>query len=104
MRKRIDALEKDAKAQKEATAADRQKLQTEQAAKLKDLQDAMDALNRAARKSGADLAVDLERAQNEVAQLHGQLEVLQHRLDQLEAKQLENDKKISENAAILEQR
>src|SRR6266849_1521403 len=101
MRKRIDALEKDLKAQKEATAADRQKLQTEQAAKLKEVQDAMDALNRAARKSGADLAVDLEKAQNDLAQNRGTLEVLQHRLDQMDQANAERDRRIDENSRFV---
>jgi tol-pal system protein YbgF len=101
MRKRIDALEKDLKAQKEATAADRQKLQTEQAAKLKEVQDAMDALNRAARKSGADLAVDLEKAQNDLAQNRGTLEVLQHRLDQMDQANTERDRRIDENSRFV---
>lgn len=101
MRKRIDALEKDLKTQKEAVAADRQKLQSEQAAKLKEVQDAMDALNRAARKSGADLAVDLEKAQNDLAQIHGMLEVSQHRLDQMDQGNAERDRRIDENSRFL---
>jgi tol-pal system protein YbgF len=104
MRKRIDALEKDAKAQKEATAADRQKLQSEQAAKLKEVQDAMDALNRAARKSGADLAVDLEKAQNDLAQIRGMLEVSQHRLDQMDQGNAERDRRIDESARFVANR
>jgi len=104
MRKRIDALEKDAKAQKEATAADRQKLQAEQVAKLKEVQDAMDALNRAARKSGADLAVDLDKAQNELAQNRGMLEVSQHRLDQMDQANAERDRRIDENARFVANR
>ena len=35
-------------------------------------------------QSGADLGVDWEKAQNDVAALRGQIEVLQHRLDALE--------------------
>ena len=101
MRKRIDALEKDLKTQKEAAAADRQKLQSEQAAKLKEVQDAMDALNRAARKSGADLAVDLEKAQNDLAQIHGMLEVSQHRLDQMDQSNAERDRRIDESSRFL---
>ena len=104
MRKRIDALEKDSKAQKEATAADRQKLQAEQTAKLKEVQDAMDALNRAARKSGADLAVDLEKAQNELAQVRGMLEVSQHRLDQIDQGNAERDRRLDENARFVANR
>ena len=104
MRRRIDALEKDTKAQKEAAAADRQKLQAEQAAKLKEVQDAMDALNRAARKSGADLAVDLEKAQNDLAQIRGMLEVSQHRLDQMDQANAERDRRIDENARFVANR
>lgn len=104
MRKRIDALEKDLKSQKEASAADRQKLQAEQAAKLKEVQDAMDALNRAARKSGADLAVDLEKAQNDLAQIRGMLEVSQHRLDQMDQANAERDRRLDENARFVANR
>src|SRR5207249_9298906 len=85
MRARIDALEKDLKAERESR-------QAEQTAKLKQVQDALDALNRAARKSGADLAVDLEKAQNDVTALRGQIEVLQHRLDALEKTTQEQQK------------
>jgi tol-pal system protein YbgF len=89
MRARIDALEKDLKAEKEAR-------QTEQAAKLKQVQDAMDALNRAARKSGADLAVDLEKAQNDIAQIRGSQEVIQHRLDQMDQANASRDQRLDE--------
>ena len=46
MRARIDVLEKDLKAEKEASSTDRQKLEAQQAAKLREMQDAMDRLNR----------------------------------------------------------
>ena len=84
MRQDIAALRVDLKKEVDAGALERQKLAEEQAAKSKALQDALDTLNRAARKSGADLSVDLEKAQNDVTALHGQLEVLQHRLEALE--------------------
>ncbi len=80
MRQDIAALRKDV----DANNQEREKLAAEQAQKAKALQDALDALNRAAKKSGADLAVDLEKAQNDIAALRGQIEVLQHRLDTLE--------------------
>jgi tol-pal system protein YbgF len=89
MRARIDALEKDLKAERESR-------QAEQTAKLKQVQDAMDALNRAARKSGADLAVDLEKAQNDLAQNRGTLEVIQHRLDQMDQANADRDRRIDE--------
>src|SRR5207249_10158119 len=94
MRARIDALEKDLKAERESR-------QAEQTAKLKQVQDAMDALNRAARKSGADLAVDLEKAQNELAQIRGMLEVSQHRLDQVDQGNAERDRRIDESARFV---
>src|ERR671938_578109 len=80
MRQDIAALRADLKKEMEATAADRQKDQQ----RAKALQDALDQLSRAARKSGADLAVDVEKNQNDVAAVRGQLEVIQHRLDALE--------------------
>ena len=101
MRARIDALEKDLKTEKEASSADRQKLQSQQAAKLKEMQDAMDALNRASRKSGADLAVDLEKAQNDIAQIRGTLEVIQHRLDQLDQANVQRDQRIEETSRFI---
>lgn len=84
MRQDTAALRADLKKEIDSASQERQKLAEEQAAKAKALQDALDTLNRAARKSGADLSVDLEKAQNDVTALHGQIEVLQHRLDALE--------------------
>jgi tol-pal system protein YbgF len=101
MRARIDALEKQLKTEKEASAAERERVKTEQAAKLKEVQDAMDALNRAARKSGADLAVDLEKAQNDLAQLRGTQEVIQHRLDQTDRANADRDRRIDESAKFV---
>src|SRR5437868_2350130 len=79
MRADIAALRADLKKEMDATSGDRQKDQQ----RAKALQDALDQLSRAARKSGADLAVDLEKAQNDLSSLRGQIEVLQHRLDAL---------------------
>ena len=76
MRQDIAALRADLKKEIDSGTEDRQKLAEEQAAKAKQLHEALDALNRAARKSGADLSVDLEKAQNDVTALHGQIEVL----------------------------
>lgn len=104
MRRDIRALQVDLRAQKTTDAAERERLKAETAQKAKDLSDAVEALNRAARKSGADLAVDLERAQGDVSTLRGQMEVLQHRLDQLEARQGEGERKLAEAQAALEQR
>jgi tol-pal system protein YbgF len=87
MRKDIAALRADLKKETDASTADRQKSVDEAAARAKALQDALDQLSRAARKSGADMGVDLEKAQNDLSAVHGQLEVLQHRLDAMEKAQ-----------------
>src|SRR5258708_4593039 len=84
IRQDIAALRVDLKKEIDTATEERKKLAADQAAKAKALQDALDALNRAARKSGADLAVDLEKAQNDVTALRGQVEVLQHRIDALD--------------------
>src|SRR5260370_14479712 len=84
IRQDIAALRVDLKKEVDTATEERKKLAADQAAKAKALQDALDALNRAARKSGADLAVDLEKAQNDVTALRGQVEVLQHRIDALD--------------------
>jgi tol-pal system protein YbgF len=97
MRQDIAALRADLKKEVDTATQERQKLAEDQAQKAKALQEALDALNRAARKSGADLAVDLEKAQNDVTSLHGQIEVLQHRLDALE--KLAQDQQKSVDAA-----
>ena len=97
MRRDIASLRTDLKKEVDTATIERQKLADEQAAKSKALQDALDVLNRAARKSGADLAVDLEKAQNDVTALRGQIEVLQHRLDALE--KLSQDQQKSLDAA-----
>ena len=90
MRKDIAALQAEVKKETDATAADRQKDQV----RAKALQDALDQLSRAARKSGADLAVDVEKNQNDLAALRGQLEVIQHKLDALEKASADNQKSL----------
>jgi tol-pal system protein YbgF len=84
MRKDIASLRADLQKEIETTKAEREKMAAEQQQRAKALQDALDQLSRASRKSGADMGVDLEKAQNDLAATHGQLEVLQHRLDALE--------------------
>src|SRR6266478_2698990 len=92
MRQDIAALRTDLKKEIDTASADRQKLANEQQQRSKALQEALDQLSRAARKSGADLAVDVEKSQNDVAALRGQLEVIQHRLDALEKASSEQQK------------
>src|SRR5205823_9433946 len=100
MRADIAALRTDLKKEMDATSADRQKDQQ----RAKALQDALDQLSRAARKSGADLAVDLEKAQNDITALRGQIEVLQHRLDALEKSSQEHGKQLEAMTGFVQQR
>jgi TolA-binding protein len=86
MEARLDKLEVDAAAQDRrideqqrllkdrVTAADR---------KLAEVQQKIDELNQAARRSGADLGVQLARLQDEFAKVRGDLEVARHDLDQV---------------------
>jgi tol-pal system protein YbgF len=102
MRKDIAALRADLKKETDASAAERKKQADEEAQRAKALQDALDQLSRASRKSGADMAVDLEKAQNDLAAVHGQIEVLQHRLDGAEKSQV--DAKAAAEAAAQQQK
>jgi tol-pal system protein YbgF len=102
MRKDIASLRDELKKETDTASADRQKQADEQAQRAKALQDALDQLSRASRKSGADMAVDLEKAQNDLAGIHGQIEVLQHRLDALE--QSQTDQKKAADAAAQQQK
>ena len=52
--------------------------------KIAEVQEKIDELNRAARRSGADLSVSVQRLQDELAKSKGELEVEHHRLDQLD--------------------
>jgi len=104
MRQDIAALRTDLKKEIDTASADRQKLSNEQQQRSRALQEALDQLSRAARKSGADLAVDLEKAQNDLAQIRGMLEVSQHRLDQMDQANAERDRRIDENARFVANR
>ena len=104
MRADIASLRADLKGEQAAANADRDKLSAEQAAKAKQLQDALDALNRAARKSGADLSVDLEKAQNDLTALRGQQEVTQHRLEAIEKLLAEQQKILDEQGKLIASR
>jgi tol-pal system protein YbgF len=102
MRRDIASLRADLKKETDTATADRQKQADEAAQRAKALQDALDQLSRASRKSGADMAVDLEKAQNDLAGLHGQVEVLQHKLDAFEQSQA--DQKKAAEAAVQQQK
>jgi TolA-binding protein len=53
-------------------------------AKLAEVQKKLDELNQSARRSGADLAVGLDKVREELSRARGDLEVEQHRLGQVE--------------------
>src|ERR1041384_7558833 len=103
MRQDIAALRTDLKKEVDTASADRQKRAEEQAQRSKALQEALDQLSRAARKSGADLAVDLEKAQNDITALRGQIEVLQHRLDAAEKAQADAQQKLAAADQVIAQ-
>jgi tol-pal system protein YbgF len=104
MRADIEVLRTDLKRQEDTAAQEREKLAQESAARAKVLQDALDQLGRAARKSGADLAVDVEKAQNDIAALRGTLEVIQHRLDSIEKTQVDQQRSLDAITQYVAQR
>jgi tol-pal system protein YbgF len=104
MRADIDALRTELKKEVDTANLERQRLADEAAARSKALQDALDQLGRAARKSGADLAVDMEKAQNDIAALRGTLEVIQHRLEAIEKAQADQQKSLEAMNQFIAQR
>lgn len=72
--------------------------------KIAEVQQKIDELNHAARRSGADLGVSLSRLQDDVNRLRGDLEVQQHRLAQLEQGQQSADAKTERRFAALKGR
>lgn len=92
MKKDLEALKDTQRTDREVATSERQRLKDESAGKARELQEMLDSLNRAARKSGADLSVDLDKARDDIRALRGALEVAQHRLDAVEAMQAEHHK------------
>jgi len=86
-RKAADESDARIRAEREKLRGDMDRLKTDQDAaikrvdaKVREVGDALDNLNRSARKAGADLGVELEEAQGEISRLRGQLEEAQARL------------------------
>ncbi len=96
MRRDIAQLKEQLKKEQAEAQADRDRLAADSKAKAQQLQEALDQLNHAARKSGADLAVDVEKAQNDINGVHGQLEVITHRLDGIEQANADRDKRLED--------
>ncbi len=92
MEARLDALDSE-------QADTRKRLEEERAilkdriakadAKIAEVQKKIDELNQAARRSGADLAVNQQRLQDDQARLRGDLEVSQHQLQDIQKGLLE---------------
>jgi tol-pal system protein YbgF len=96
MRRDIAQLRADFDTLKADSATTREQLRAEQSKAVANLQAAMDALNRAARKTGADLGVELEKAQQDLTAVKGQLEVINHKLEEADKAAADRDKKIAE--------
>ena len=101
MRKDIASLKEQLKNEQALAKVEHDSLVAENKAKAQQQQEALDQLNRGSRKSGADLAVDLEKAQNDINGVHGQLEVIAHRLDMVDQANLERDKHIDQSTAVV---
>jgi len=87
MEARIQRLEVQ-NVEQERTLAEQKEIVRERVAKvdqkIQEVQAKIDELNQAARRSGADLGVQLTRLQDEFSRVKGDLEVAQHKLAQIE--------------------
>src|SRR5439155_17192187 len=97
-------LRKDLDEDRRGATAERERVAKEQKELFARLTEAMDNLNKAARKTGADLAVDLDKAQQDLAKLRGMIEESTHKVDAFAAGLAERDKKIEELFAWKHQR
>jgi TolA-binding protein len=87
MEDRLARLEADADAQRKELERERAAVKDRVAQvdrKIVEVQAKIDELNQAARRSGADLGVSLNRLAEDFAKVRGDLEVEQHRLGELE--------------------
>jgi TolA-binding protein len=104
MEARIERLEVQS-ADQERTLAEQKEVIRERVAradqKIQEVQAKLDELNQAARRSGADLGVQLGRLQDEFSRVKGDLEVSLHKLAQLEKGVAAVDAKTDERFAAL---
>lgn len=87
MEARIEKLEASASEQEKQLEEQRALVKDRVAkvdAKIAEVQEKLDELNKAARRSGADLGVQLQKVQDDLARMGGELEVEQHRLQEAE--------------------
>src|SRR5262249_53758016 len=81
---RVDKLDKDLRAEQKAQAEklDQQLPRIDQ--KIAEVTKALDSLDAASRRSGADTSVQLQKVIEDLAQLRGQVEAYTHNLDALQ--------------------
>ena len=83
---RVDKLDKDLRAEQKAQAdkLDQQLPRIDQ--KIAEVTKALDSLDQASRRSGADTSVQVQKVTEDLAQLRGQVEAYTHNLDALESR------------------
>ena len=89
---RVDKLDKDLRAEQKAQAEklDQQLPRIDQ--KIAEVTKALDSLDQASRRSGADTSVQLQKVIEDLAQLRGQVEAYTHNLDALQNRAAAVDK------------
>lgn len=100
---RVDKLDDGDQALKKQLAAEQQKLQTlapEVEAKLAEVSQALAELDKAEHQSGADTGVRLQKTVEQIADLRGQLQLYQHRIEVLESDVTALQKTASAHAAV----
>ncbi len=90
---RVDKLDKDLRAEQKAQAEklDQQLPRIDQ--KIAEVTKALDSLDQASRRSGADTSVQLQKVIEDLAQLRGQVEAYTHNLDALQDRAAAVDRK-----------
>jgi tol-pal system protein YbgF len=95
---RVDKLDKDLRAEQKAQAEklDQQLPRIDQ--KIAEVTKALDSLDQASRRSGADTSVQLQKVIEDLAQLRGQVEAYTHNLDALQNRAAAVDKTAAKTA------
>src|SRR5262249_36110597 len=96
---RVDKLDKDLRAEQKAQAEklDQQLPRIDQ--KIAEVTKALDSLDQASRRSGADTSVQLQKVIEDLAQLRGQVEAYTHNLDALQDRAAAVDKAVDKKTA-----
>jgi prefoldin subunit 5 len=96
---RVDKLDKDLRAEQKAQAEklDQQLPRIDQ--KIAEVTKALDSLDQASRRSGADTSVQLQKVVEDLAQLRGQVEAYTHSLDTLQDRAAAVDRKPADDVA-----